>query len=403
MSRIRGAKSLLHDAVDATTHLVAEGHASVARAVRRVTSPVPALAAPVAAVDDVRDAVTTGVLATIRGVNRAVQLLTDLALDALVAEGGEPPPIPLRSDLIGDRRLTADAATGLLNGLMGDRLGHPGLDLGLTLRHGDRVLRGEAPAGATPRAVVLVHGLATTEWCWSLQAEAWWGDPGLHFGALLERDAGLTPILVRYNTGRRVPDNGERLADALEELFGAWEVEELTLLGHSMGGLVCRAAVLAGTRKGHAWVGRLRRVISLGTPHQGAPLARFSDAATAVLAAVDLPATRILSKILDVRSRGIRDLSWGTVDDDEAPLHPDVAWHFIAGTLTEDAAHPVSHLLGDLLVRVPSAHGPAVERGSFTISTAHLGRVAHHHLQCHPDVYAQVRAACGDLRPQPEP
>jgi triacylglycerol lipase len=402
MASWRGVKALIHDAVDATTHLVGEGHASVARNVRRVTDRIEPLAAPAEAVDTVRGLATEGVLATIRGVNRAVEALSDVALDAMLDAASEAagPLIPMRSDLIGDRRLTADAALGLVNGFIGDHLArvNPELDLGFSLRCGDRPLSEGAPANATGRVVVFVHGLATTEWSWCLNAEANLGAPDAHFGVMLARDLGFTPIYARYNTGRPVPDNGARLAAALEAALAAWPVpvDELVLVGHSMGGLVCRAACNAGARAQHAWLRPLRRVVSLGTPHQGAPLARLSDAATAVLATIDLPATRILSKILDIRSAGIRDLSHGEVGDaeDAGPLLPGVAWHFLAGSLHVDPAHPVGRVIGDLLVQEPSAAGPVVHTGTFELHHARFGGLLHHQLQSHPDVYTALRHAC---------
>ncbi len=401
MSTWRGVKALIHDAIDATTHLVGEGHASVARNVRRVSDAIEPLSGPVAAVDGVRGTVTEGVLQSIRWVNRAVEGLSDTALDALLdtAHDAVGPLIPMRGDLIGDKRLVADAALGLVNGVVGDHLArvNPGLDLGFELRHGDERLQGTAPANATGRVVVLVHGLATTEWSWCLGAESAFGDPGTNYGTLLARDFALTPLFARYNTGRSVPENGALLADALERTLAAWPVPvtDVVLIGHSMGGLVCRAACNTGQRHGHAWVSALRTVISLGTPHQGAPLAAFTDAATPVLAAVDLPATRILARVLDIRSAGIRDLSHGEVGDDGDPLLPGVVWHFLSGTVTTDPEHPVGRFIGDLLVRSHSAWGPVETREHIEIATAHLGGAWHHQLQCDPRIYEILRRWVG--------
>lgn len=49
--------------------------------------------------------------------------------------------------------------------------------------------------------------------------------------------------------------------------------QEITLIGHSMGGLVLRRLLEGGDYAGKDWFGRLRRLITLGTPHNGAPLA----------------------------------------------------------------------------------------------------------------------------------
>lgn len=408
MNHWRGVKSLVHDAVDATTHLVGEGHASAARSVRRVGDQLGPLGAPVRVIDDVRHGLTTGILAAIRGVNRVVAIGSDAGLDALVALAGPqatpPCPIPMRSDLLDDPRLLADAALGLLNGAVGHHLAAQGspLDMGLVLRHGDRYLTDDAPAPerATRRLVVLVHGLSTTEWSWCLDAHRTWGDPTVQFGALLERDLGFTPVFVRYNSGRRVVDNGAQLAIALERLVAAWPgpLDELVLLGHSMGGLVSRSATRAARAHDHRWLRKLSRVIALGSPHQGAPLARFGERTTALLGAIDLPATRIVSRVLDQRSVGIKDLEHGAVSEDGAceALVDGVSYHFLAGTLSKDPQDAVGAWVGDLLVRPASAHGPATPDAAFRVHRSQLGGVLHHQLQNHRAVYAQVRQAVGD-------
>ena len=64
------------------------------------------------------------------------------------------------------------------------------------------------------------------------------------------------------------------LAELLERFVEAYpvEIDDLTILGHSMGGLVARSACHYGVEAGYAWPARVRRVFYLGTPHQGAPL-----------------------------------------------------------------------------------------------------------------------------------
>ena len=44
------------------------------------------------------------------------------------------------------------------------------------------------------------------------------------YGARLARDLGVTPVYVRYNSGRHVSENGRSLADLLEALVAAWPV-----------------------------------------------------------------------------------------------------------------------------------------------------------------------------------
>lgn len=133
----------------------------------------------------------------------------------------------------------------VLNGLIGDDmertarvLAHP-----MSIRVDGRPVPPEyrALADGFPTAgahlVVFVHGLVETEYAWRLG-----GRPT--YGERLDAEAGTTSIFLRYNTGRRIAANGADLSDLLEQLVPAWpvRVHRITLVGHSMGGLVSRSA-----------------------------------------------------------------------------------------------------------------------------------------------------------------
>lgn len=436
IKRIRGLKALVHDAVDLSTFLVREGHESVSRAVLRITNHIEPLAGPASTVDAARRLSTDVVLGTIRLVNRGVETVTDLGFDvaqrAMEAqrEAGDHPmlqrAVPMRSDAMKSGEWAGDAALGLVNGVVGDHLRRHenGLDLGMVLRVGDYYVANERDAiaeafersglRATRRVAVFVHGLGTTEWSWCLEAEAYHGDPSATFGSLLARDLDITPLWIRYNTGRHVSENGRALSLLLEACMGAYPlaIEELILIGHSMGGLVVRSACHYGSENGASWVGRVRHVFSLGSPHQGAPLEKAGNLLAGLLGAVDLPGTLIPARILEGRSAGIKDLRHGSlVDEDwlgrdpdalgddgrhEVPLLPGVTYHFISATVTSDPEHPLGQIVGDLLVRVPSASGPGgavAEEHRFAIETARFGGVLHHQLQNHPALYAVIHKA----------
>lgn len=406
----RGLKSLVHDAVSATTDLVGLGHDSTGRTTERIASVTP-LGPGVRVVNALRKLATDSVLVTVKGVNRLVEGASDVALDAALgtATNAEPDhPVTMRSDALGTGAWVGDALIGAVNGVVGDHLHQRGngLGLGMSLRSRDLVL---TPAtlpilpDPTRRVAVWVHGLATTEWSWCLDTARFLGDPAANFGTLLERDLGFTPVYARYNTGRSVVDNGRDLATQLQALVDSWPggVDEIVLIGHSMGGLVSRSAAHLARAEGHRWLDAVTRIVCLGTPHQGAPLERFGVVVADALGAIDLPGTRIPAAILRARSAGIQDLGHGEATPDiqlgngdllQISVPSGVAWAFIAGSLTADPEHPVSRMFGDLLVQVPSAEGPINAR--FPVQTARFGGVRHHELQVHPDVYEQVRKFC---------
>src|SRR5207253_110393 len=110
---------------------------------------------------------------------------------------------------------------------------------------------------------------------------------------------------------------GRGVAPALEAVVAAWpvEIETIALIGHSMGGLVARSACYRASEDGAAWVRHVRHVVSLGTPHMGAPLEQAVHVAAAALSAV--PETRPFGAFLRRRSSGIRDLRQGSLVDED--------------------------------------------------------------------------------------
>src|SRR5690606_4587514 len=123
-------------------------------------------------------------------------------------------------------------------------------------------------AVVTPHLLVLVHGLCMTG--------SQWKRAGHDHGVGLGRALGATPVYASYNTGRHIAENGAELARHLSALADGWpvDVESITLIGHSMGGLVARSAVAQAQEQALPWLQRLRAMVFLGTPHHGAPLER---------------------------------------------------------------------------------------------------------------------------------
>ncbi|HEX2410198.1 MAG TPA: hypothetical protein VHJ39_03430 [Solirubrobacteraceae bacterium] len=254
------------------------------------------------------------------------------------------------------------AALAVLNGLRGDVLEREGSPLALPM-----TLDGDA--GAT-RLAVFVHGLFETEHAWRYGGRKTYGER-------LEADRGLAPVYVRYNSGRRVSDNGRSLAD----LLAAWPqpLERVVLVGHSMGGLVARSACHIGAERGDAWVRHVTHVVALGSPHTGAPLESAVHHAAAALGVA--PETQPLGRGLRRRSAGIRDMRHGSR---ELPLLDGATHCYVAATVTSSPRHPVARAVGDWLVLEGSASHRAQE-------SLHVGAAHHLALLNHPDVHEQLR------------
>jgi pimeloyl-ACP methyl ester carboxylesterase len=271
---------------------------------------------------------------------------------------------------------------GALGGVWGDRLVARGSVLATPVA---MIVDGRRPP--TPRIAVFVHGLGETELAWRR--------PG--YGEALAAGHGVTPVYARYNSGLAVEAGGRALAGALTAMITQWPVavDEITLVGHSMGGLVIRAACHHG--RGEPWSDRVRRTVGLGVPHEGAPLARAAATAERVLSA--LPETRPFAAILRVRSRGILDLEHGL----GLPFSPAADHLFVSASVTRDPRAPAGRLLGDLLVYRSSAWAQRTHAERVVLHPGHyrhLGGVDHFDLLGHPAVVQRLEDwIAGDERP----
>jgi pimeloyl-ACP methyl ester carboxylesterase len=281
-----------------------------------------------------------------------------------------------------------------VNGLIGDSLAveRPRLAITMAVRIDGRDVpltpEGLAAAfpGATGRVVVLHHGLCENESYWDRGRER----VGTTYAETLV-DLGWTPVLLRSNTGLTVRENGAALTSLMDRLVAAWPVPvtQVALVGHSMGGLIVRAAGAVASDHPRPWTELVSDVITLGTPHLGAPIARGIGHGARGLAR--LPETAAFGRILDRRSVGVHDLVDGLAED--VPPLPHARYRLVAATLTERERHPVGHVVGDLLVRPPSAYGRDRRGGELFpgADVLHLGRTDHFGLLNHPDVHQALR------------
>jgi pimeloyl-ACP methyl ester carboxylesterase len=391
----RGVTQLAFDELGRAVRGIAGLHRSIAERAFAASGPggAPARA--------MHDAISTGVYGAMRGGTRLVGRGAARAVSA-------------RST--GTELSTSAAGAGLLgvvNGLIGDELEREGSELQqpLAMRVDgeavgvDRASIAMAFPAAAPRLVVFLHGLMETEFAWRLGA----GEEGRTYGSRLADELDLTPVYVRYNSGRHVSENGRALADVLEQVVAAWpvEVEQVALVGHSMGGLVARSACHLASQEGADWVTRVRHVVSLGSPHMGAPLAQGVHLASAALDL--LPETRPFAGLLRRRSAGIRDLRHGSlVEEDwhdrdpnalraaacqEVPLLEGATHCFVAASITRSPRHPLGRLIGDALVLSSSASGRSrTRRIPFRDEDGlELGGMHHLALLNHPQVYDRLR------------
>ena len=298
------------------------------------------------------------------------------------------------------------------NAIWGDELAHRSSALATSLQlrspKGDRVpVNPIALQQAYPEAgsdlVLLIHGWNETEAAWSREEDS--SRP--HLVSTIEAPD-RTCLLVRYNTGLSVAASGGALAELIDSVAASWPtaIENIHIVGHSMGGLVARNAVGRAVDLEIGWVGSLRNLVTLGTPHLGSPIEKSLALATRALQVA--PESRPIGDFLDLRSRGIKDLRYGGVvnhdwiehkwirplapDGDDGGLPESVAQHFATGVITKDPAHPLGVIFGDLVVRPGSGTGQSRHRSVSATNLRVFGGQKHTDIIHDPEVHRQVRA-----------
>lgn len=357
------------------------------------------LGLPGGATDERTGGLTGQIYRAVRGVALLVGRASDATLAALLPLLDDPATHPEASP-------QREAVLAAINGVLGDKLKATGNPLAQTmeLRLGGAALEGDKAAWthrlrttqgpATPaHLLLLVHGLCMND--------TQWRRDGHDHGACLAHALGCTPVYLRYNSGLPIAHNGRELAGLLERLMSAWPVplERITIVGHSMGGLVARSAVHAACADKLQWVAMLRELIFLGTPHLGAPLERAGHGVDLLLGAT--PFTAPFARLGQLRSAGITDLRHGTVaphgHHHAASACPEgVACFAVAATLAAKRGLLADRLTGDGLVPLDSAlgrHDDPARRLGIPLSHQHVvHRTGHLELLSSADVAARMLA-----------
>ncbi|HSD61111.1 MAG TPA: alpha/beta hydrolase [Burkholderiales bacterium] len=389
-SDVQGASRLAVEAIAAVTDLVEAMHRTIAR------GPDGADSLPRAGLGGIPALVYRGV----RGVTRFLGAGIDIAMAPLVPLSAAEPPSRRREALL-----------AAVNGVLGDHLASTGNPLAIPMRlrrdgHPlalERAALAAAIPEATGKLLVLAHGICMSDLQWDRE--------GHDHGAALACDLGYTPVYLHYNSGLHISANGRAFADTLEELVREWPVplEELVILGHSMGGLVARSACHYGRLAGHGWLRYLGRLVFLGTPHHGSPLERAGNWVDVLLGAS--PYSAPLARVGKVRSAGVTDLRYGNLLDEDwegkdrfaragdrrqpVPLPDGVACYAIAATEEAKRGRLAAVLPSDGLVPLDSALGRH-RKPELALDFPEGRRwiapgTGHFDLLCRAEVYARIR------------
>jgi pimeloyl-ACP methyl ester carboxylesterase len=293
---------------------------------------------------------------------------------------------------------------GMLNGILGNYLIRQQNPLALPMilyDHYGQPQHGEL-AG---RVVIMVHGLCMTHLSWTQNLYA-----GIGEKLLAQRDCNIM-LYLNYNSGRRISANGKSLSLTLEQLIRDHpRISRIDLIGHSMGGLVCRSALFYGKQDLRQWMNKVANIVCIASPHQGAALERLGYMLQDHLGR--LPLLGRIGRLTNIRSDGILDLRYGSVRDDDwehlrqrtgnkqdsrkpAPIPGGINCFLVAGSIeTRPNQSKALEAIGDYLVSISSALGEHPNpKFKLNVPEAHKAifyGLNHMEVQCNAAVAEQI-------------
>jgi hypothetical protein len=275
-------------------------------------------------------------------------------------------------------------------------------------KHLDEQGLAQAIQRSNGKLLILVHGSCLNDLQWNRQDH----DHGL----ALARDLGFEPVYLHYNSGLHISENGKQFSALLETIIEqSPQPIELFILAHSMGGLVARSACHQAKTSGQTWLGRLQKLVFLGTPHHGALLEKGGNWVNILLEIS--PYSSPFSRLGKIRSCGVTDLRYGNVVEADwkeqdrfefsgdprtpVPLPENVQCYSIAAVTGKKATKLNDDLIGDGLVTVNSALG-LHKKPEFNLlfpkTNQWVGRNMNHmDLLSHPQVYERIKKWFGTI------
>ncbi|GAA4034682.1 hypothetical protein GCM10022409_18900 [Hymenobacter glaciei] len=334
----------------------------------------------------------------------------------------------------------------VLNGALGDQLAtrFDSRAIRMSFRRGghDVAVADLGLAELHQKTVVYIHGLMGDELIWQTGFQ---DAPGSRrYGPRLAEETRSRALYLRFNSGLHLSQNGRELNRLLTELVETWPdaIGELVLVGHSMGGLIIRSAGYYGNKliinneelsskstqesaqfsitnsqlliqNQAPWLAHLRSIFLIGTPNDGSWLEQNSHFTARLLERINLFPTRFLSKALNQRSNGIKDLRYSIlVDEDWQDAHandfmpprtpvpplPGVQYHILMGSwLRATRPSALREYFGDGLVGHGSARGhatfgdEAAMPAGASVRTAVFSQQHHGGLLTHPEVFQYLK------------
>jgi pimeloyl-ACP methyl ester carboxylesterase len=305
------------------------------------------------------------------------------------------------------------ALISALNGILGDHLvkRESHLALPMTLRLDDQQLDYETLAKSIQQSqgklLIMVHGLCMND--------VQWTHAGHNHGKRLANELDYALAYLRYNSGQHISDNGKAFSQVLENVLTHALAHDnmlrldISIIGHSMGGLVSRSAYHEAQALGHKWPDYCENLFFLGSPLHGAPLENAGNWLDMLLGIHQYTAP--LKRLTQIRSAGITDLRHGNILETDwqtrnrfdfsrdkrtpLPLPPGVKCYALASTIAAQANKIGDQLIGDGLVPLDSALGRHENKAfnlHFPVERQWVGRdINHMQLLSNTEVYRAIK------------
>jgi pimeloyl-ACP methyl ester carboxylesterase len=291
--QIQGASHLIFEVIRNITDLVEEVHNTIGSGPKILGQPFKSAT----------KLINDPIYKSIRSIAKLTGIAVDLSLSNLEPHSDQPARernqmVAILNGVVGDILAETDNPLAIGMSLNLDRNGH--LE---PLEMNRDFLEEMIPSGRP--ILILLHGSCLDESCWSRKNH--------DYGQELARDREIVPIYLRYNSGKHISTNGLELAVLLEEMIRNWPYPtcDLFFIGHSMGGLVARSACSLAEEKKFNWRKKLRMMITIGSPHHGAPLERLGNWVEFLLGIHHYSGP--FAKLGRLRSAGVTDLRYGNI------------------------------------------------------------------------------------------
>lgn len=389
-SKLQGISRLVTDATIEVTDLVEDMHNRIVHPPFLPSTPIQHLITNIAGI-------------TYKNIRWSTRLIGSLADKVL----GQFASVSAKIKTTEDR----ETMRAVLNGVIGDYLEETDnpLQISMQFRNQGEAIKLNKKSiekiypSVNGKILLMVHGSCNSDIQWTRKEH--------NHGRELAKELQKTPVYLNYNSGRHISTNGQEFNELLEKLVLKWPVpvEEITIIAHSMGGLVTRSALHYGQEQEKSWTKNLKKIIFLGTPHHGAPLEKAGNYVDVILESV--PYAKPFAKLGRIRSAGVTDLRYGNLLDEDwqnidrfkmkgdqrqnVPLPENIECYGIAGVVGKAEKSGSSKLLGDNMVGVKSALGkhknPAKNLNFKKENTWVAYENNHLELLSNPKIYSKIK------------